>query len=152
MARHRLCGWCLARHSIGLGLVESPSGTTTADPNAGANGAGTGGGLATHLRSAFFALSGVWARRAGGGRTAESRFIAVVGSASPILSSPSPGVRSKGGGDRLATANGSPSQSERARIKTRRARHLECAHFKANMEVLWPVKHPYRSHRPLLRR
>ena len=46
--------------------------------------------------AAFCALSGIWAGRAGGGRTAESRFIAVVGSASPVLSSPSAGVHSKG--------------------------------------------------------
>ena len=70
----------------------------------GAVGAGTDCRATTNLRAAFRSLAGIWAGRAGGGRTAESRFSTLFGSAPPVLIRPVPGVHSKHC-ERLAPGN-----------------------------------------------
>src|ERR1039458_9337351 len=95
VARHRLRDWRLSRHRIGIGIVKSTASATTGDPNAGANGAGTDAGAATHLRAACCTFSDIWAGRTGGGRTAEIRLCAFFRAATAVLNSPGVGAHPK---------------------------------------------------------
>ena len=115
-------------------------------------GAGTGGGTATDLRAAFCSLAGIWAGRAGGGRHGEESFQHLRRISFPCFDfaqlrrSFEDSGDATGHGKRLDLAFRTDSNPNW------RARHLECAPSKDNTEVLWHVKHPYRYHRPLLRR